>query len=94
MNWELIAGIAVFIVVLIMGGYLKRFKKELDEAKAALEFLVDTFKDAMEDRALTDLERQKILDAFDRAKKECKDIADLAYEVAGAFILTKKKMRS
>ena len=94
MNWEIFAGVAVFIAMLIMGGYIKRIKKEVGEARAALTFLIDTFKEAIKDKELTDEERKNILDAFEKAKRECKDVADLAYEVAGAFVLAKKKMQS
>lgn len=92
MNWEIVAGILFFIAVVVMGGYIKRFKKEGKEAKDAVVFLVDVFIAAIKDYELTDQEKIDILAAVEKAKKECEDVADLVNEVANAFTLAKKKM--
>ncbi len=92
MSWEIVAGILIFLAVFITGGFALRFYKEGKEAKEAIAFLFDVFIAAIKDYELTPQEKVDILAALVKAKKECKDVGDLAAEVANAFTLAKKKI--
>lgn len=93
MDWyEILAAIAILIAVVIMGGYIQRFRKEGRELKDAIKFLFTIFIAALKDYELTDKEKVDILAALEKARKEYKDVTDLVAEVANALMLARKRM--
>ena len=85
MNWEMILAIVVFLGGLILAGYVKKFKKEIEELVAAINILINTFQSAMADKSITDAERADLITKLENVKSEYSDVANLAIEVANAW---------
>ncbi len=88
MDWQLVATILAVVAFFIMGGYARKFYKEGKEAGDALHNLIIYTRLAFSDLSLTDEERIQISILLSAAEKECRDVAELAKEVA--LIFTKK----
>jgi len=71
MNWELIIGVALVIILLLAGGYIRKLLKEIKE-------LVDCIVLAIEDDKVDDTELAQII-------KEMKDVGASVKEIVMAI---------